>query len=105
MFRTTTHLSEILEESNKEPVIVFKYSNDCHTSETLKKELEEKIKNKNIIHPVYLVTVQIQKALSRSIEEMFQIKHESPQILIINKFKVTYTAHHKEISCDDFIFD
>ncbi len=104
IFKTTTHLSEILEESDRQPVIVFKYSSECNTSTVLKKDLEEKITNKELIYPAYLVTVQIQKVLSKSLEEMFQIRHESPQIIIINKTKVTYTAHHREIDTEKFVF-
>lgn len=103
-FRTTTHLSEILEESNKQPVVLFKYSSECGSSTFLYEKLEKKILDKTIIAPIYLVTVQKMPALSEKISEMFDIKHESPQIIILNKGKVTYTAHHDNINLDHFVF-
>jgi len=98
-FRETTYLTDIIEESHNNPVIIFKYSNDCNSSSVLKKELE----SKGIKSPIYLVTVQIHKALSQKIEEAFKIKHESPQIIILDKNKVTYTAHHENIKINDII--
>ncbi len=105
MFLVTTHLSEILESSEKDPVIIFKYSNQCGSSERLKKELEEKIKTGKIKYSIYLVTVQIEKNLSGKIEGWFQIKHESPQILILNKGKLTYSADHGDIALESFKYN
>ena len=100
-FWITTHLSEILEESDKQPIIIFKYSNECGSSEVLKTKLEKK----NLSIPIYLVTVQTEPVLSQKISEQFDIKHESPQIIILNKRKVTYRAHHNEIKIEKFKFE
>ncbi len=104
-FIETTHLSEIIEKSNTSPVIIFKYSNSCESSNRLKNELENRIEIKNIKSPVFLVTVQTMKSLSQKIEEYFNIKHESPQIIILNKGKITYKESHLSIKPDDFIFE
>lgn len=103
-FLETTHLSQIIEESDKHPVIIFKYSNECASSTDLKKKMEFEMSKQKIKSPVYLVTVQIQKVLSGKIEEAFGIKHESPQIIILNKNKVTYTASHLKINIPEFKF-
>ncbi|MFZ2569064.1 MAG: monothiol bacilliredoxin BrxC family protein [Minisyncoccia bacterium] len=99
-FRITTHLSEILEESNLQPVIIFKYSSDCGSSASLYKKLEEE----NISYPIYIVVVQEKPALTKKISEIFEIRHETPQIVIIHKGKVTYTAHHNDINIGNFTF-
>ncbi len=96
-FRITTHLSEILEESEKHPVIIFKYSNECGSSTRLREKIEKMIKEKSFTSPIYLVTVQTHRVLSNKIAEWFDIKHESPQIFVVNNGKVTYTAHHNSI--------
>jgi bacillithiol system protein YtxJ len=97
IFRTTTHLSEIIEHSEKEPVIIFKYSNNCGSSDRLSDQLEVNIKKRKINFPVYKITVQKEPVLSKKISEWFEIKHETPQIFILYNGKITYTAHHKEI--------
>lgn len=95
----TTHLSEILEHSEKEPVIIFKYSNNCGSSDRLLEKLKKEIESEVTI---YLVTVQIQKVLSEKISQWFSIKHESPQIIKIRNGKVLYTAHHNNIDLKNF---
>lgn len=104
-FIETTYLSEIIEESNKTAVIIFKYSNSCETSSRLKFELEKALHEKKIGCPIYLVTVQKQKNLSKQIEDFLKIKHESPQVIILNKGNVTYLASHTSIKLTDFLFE
>lgn len=105
MFHTTTHLSEILDASQREPVIIFKYSSECGTSSDLKKIFEKEIADKKLNSPIYIVVVQDHRVLSNKIAEMFDITHESPQIIILNKGKVTYTAHHRDIDIQNFKFE
>ena len=96
-FLTTPYLSEILEESQKNPVMIFKYSSLCGSSEKLSRELTKALDEKTITYPVYRVTVQKQPALSKAIADYFSVKHESPQVFIVHKGKLTYTAHHESI--------
>ena len=103
-FKETTHLSEIIEQSDQNPVIIFKYSNNCNSSSRLYKKLEKMKDDGALNFPIYLVTVQVQSVLSKKIEEHFEIKHQSPQIIILNKRKVVYNANHNSIKTEDFIF-
>lgn len=98
-FLETSHLSEILEYSKIEPVLVFKYSNSCASSEKLKKDLEES----NNKLSIYLLTVQTQKVLSKKIEEYTGIKHESPQIVIFKNCEAVFSASHEEINVNDLL--
>lgn len=102
-FLATSHLSEILESSKRQKVIVFKYSNSCASSERLKNIFEEYSSNNKILDPVYLVTVQTQRILSNKIEEYFDIKHESPQVLIIENEEVIFSANHNKIYVKDLL--
>ena len=103
-FKKATSLSEIIEESQKNTVIVFKFSSECNSSIRLEKEFEKSILEKKLNSPIYKVIVQDQPALSKNISEFFDVKHESPQILIVNKGKLTYTAHHNSVKIEDFVF-
>lgn len=108
MFKKTSHLSDIIEASQKEPVIIFKFSSECNSSARLKeqfeKEAEKEVEEKRLIAPIHIVIVQTQPALSKNIADMFEITHESPQIIILNKGKVTHTAHHHDIKIENFKF-
>lgn len=103
-FLTTNHLSDILGHSEKTPVIIFKYSNSCGTSSRLKSEFETAFQSSEIKHPVYLVTIQTQKSFSKSIEDYFSIKHESPQIIVVKDSKPIYSANHTFIKLKDLIY-
>ncbi len=100
-FQKTTHLSEILEKSETHPVIIFKYSSECRSSDRVAVELEKLLAHKPHT-PIYKITVQTEPALSKKVEEHFGIQHESPQVLVIHKGKVTYSADHNEISVENF---
>ncbi len=101
IFHETTHLSEIIENSENMPVIIFKYSNNCGSSVRLENELNKAFGAGKIVSKIYRVTVQNQPVLSKKIEDWFAIKHESPQIIAIDRGKVIYTANHNKISLDD----
>ena len=102
-FLKTSHLSELLEKSEKEPVVIFKFSSECNSSAKLKASFLEYMEKGLLKNPVYLVTVQEQPVLSKSIGEMFQTKHESPQVFIIKNFKLIWTEHHKNITLEKII--
>jgi bacillithiol system protein YtxJ len=88
-----------------EPVIIFIHSNTCVISDDVEKTMAQAVNDKTIPYNIYIVTVQTHPNLSKKIEEHFEIKHESPQIIILNSGKVTYTAHHRDIHTDKFIFE
>lgn len=102
--RISSHFSEILQDSEKNPVIIFKHSNNCGASSDIEIMIKEGIDKGKIIYPVYMVTVQNMPVLSRKIEEYFSIKHESPQVIIINKGNVTYSMSHRSINIDNFVY-
>lgn len=105
VFEKTTHLSEILEKSDSKPVIIFKHSSNCYQSDVLKDALE-KAKNDNKIESIiFLLVVQDSPVLSKKIAEVFGIKHESPQIIILNKKHVTYFESHDKIMIEKFQYD
>lgn len=97
IFLKTTYLNEIIERSKKERVVIFKYSNDCGSSRRLKEEIEKLDATESKFLPIFLVVVQEERNLSNMITEMFEIKHESPQIIILDKGANIYEAHHGQI--------
>ncbi|KND51109.1 MAG: general stress protein [Parcubacteria bacterium C7867-003] len=104
MFKETAYISKILEDSENNPVIIFKYSSTCGSSSTLKEKLENAVKEKKIALPIYMITVQETPVLSKKIEEFFSVKHESPQIIIVNNGSVKYSASHNDINIEKFAY-
>lgn len=97
IFEKTTHLSSIIEKSEENPVVIFKYSSKCYTSEELKQKLEQAKVSGAIQYLIFLVVVQDSPILSKKIEAIFKIKHESPQIIVLYKNQVTYFESHDKI--------
>jgi len=102
-FYETPYLSEITEKSHSETVMIFKHSSTCTGSVKLYKKLEELMEKGDWKTPVYLVTVQVYPTLSKNISEIFDIKHESPQIIVLKSGKVLYEAHHNQIDIENLI--
>ncbi len=105
IFEKTTHLSEILEKSEYNPVIIFKHSSKCYQSDVLKEALEKAKEGGKIKSLIFIVVVQDSPVLSKKISEHFGIKHESPQIIIVNNNSVTYFASHDNIMIEKFQYD
>jgi bacillithiol system protein YtxJ len=51
---------------------------------------------------VFVVVVQEAPVLSKKVEEAFGIKHQSPQIIILNGGKVVHSADRNEIDVSKF---
>ena len=97
VFEKTTHLSEIMEKSEQSPVIIFIHSSKCYQSDVLKEDLEKAKESGTIKSLIIIVVVQDSPVLSKKIEEVFKIKHESPQIIVMANNLVTYHASHEKI--------
>lgn len=78
------------------PYVIFKHSRDCGQSRDILEDCRLLIGH----IPVYMVTVQTTPALSEKIARYFDIQHETPQILLIEKDAVLYHASHRDISID-----
>ncbi len=102
--RKTSHLSEIIEESEKQSVIIDIHSLSCGISIDIKSSIENGLENGKIENPVYIVVVQEMPNLSKNIEEVFNIKHESPQVIILRSGMVIYSADHDGIKIENFVY-
>ncbi|MFC5712811.1 bacillithiol system redox-active protein YtxJ [Thalassorhabdus alkalitolerans] len=83
--------------SNEEKVLIFKNSVTCSISEAAFKELEAFTKD----HPesrFFYLNVQDARPLSDYIAETFDVKHESPQALIIRRNNVVWHDSHWRVT-------
>jgi bacillithiol system protein YtxJ len=91
------NLQEIVEHSNKEPVMIFKHSLTCGCSYGAYERLEDGLRSGTLTYPTYIVTVQDGKELSSAIAKEFNVKHESPQVILVYKTKALYDEDHNAI--------
>ena len=92
-------LERLLEQSQKEPVLIFKHSTQCSRSDSVFDEFEA-FESRNGGVPCGLVLVIEDRKISNEVEERFGILHESPQAIIVVKGKPVWHASHWKITED-----
>lgn len=84
---------EVLEQSKFKPCLVLKISMTCISSISALKEY----KALQTELPKYLVIVQMDRVISNAIACDLQVKHESPQLIILQGGKGIWQATHYKI--------
>lgn len=92
-------IDQVITESADKPVLLFKHSTSCSISSMALDRLLRnwKTEDSDKISPYYLDLIAF-RSISNLIAERFGIPHESPQVLLIKKGKVTYHESHYGIS-------
>lgn len=82
------------EASFQHPVVLFKHSLTCPISAAAQSALNQ-LGNAGD-PPVYRLVVQQARVLSRAIAETFNVRHESPQaLLLVNGAVAAHTSHYR----------
>jgi bacillithiol system protein YtxJ len=84
-------LDRFLAQSQADPVVIFKHSDNCGISGRAYAELTK------LERPVGLITVQSARAVSDEIRKRFGVAHETPQVLIVHDGKVAWAASHGQV--------
>ncbi len=81
--------------------VIFKHSTRCSVSSMAKRGFEA---NWDVIPaetPLYFLDLISDRDLSAAIAEMFQVHHESPQVLLIKDGECVLDSSHSDISADE----
>lgn len=91
-------LDEIVTESKTKPVLIYKHSTRCNISQAALDRLERKWDSSFMgnVQP-YLLDLLSFRAISSRIAEIFEVEHESPQILLISDGKSVLDLSHFDI--------
>jgi len=96
---STDQIETIKKESNEAPVVIFKHSTTCSISAMAYHRLQRGSKNFNF--KFYYLDLRAHREVSNLIASAFDVIHESPQVLIINKGKSVYDRSHSEINSSE----
>ncbi|WP_299178117.1 bacillithiol system redox-active protein YtxJ [uncultured Chryseobacterium sp.] len=94
-------LQQAIENSYQNKTAIFKHSTSCFISKTILKNFEKEIENINEADQkitFYYLDLLKYRSVSNKIAEMFEIRHESPQLIIIENGKAIGDASHQDIS-------
>ena len=94
-------LETLKENSNQKPQLIFKHSTRCVVSSMAKSRLERNEQPEGI--DFYYLDLIRHRGLSQKIAEIFNIYHESPQVLLIKNGECVYDESHSGIQMNEII--
>lgn len=94
-----TQLDQIIEDSNVSPQVIFKHSTRCSVSSMAKNRLDKNAGLEGV--NFYFLDLIKFRNLSNKIADHFGVRHQSPQVLIINHGKCIYDESHSGITMDE----
>jgi bacillithiol system protein YtxJ len=92
-------IEDIVKSSKQQPIVIFKHSSRCGTSDMVKMRLERSEQPENI--DFYFLDLIRYREISNTISEAFNVYHESPQVLLIKGGECIYDESHHAIYMDD----
>jgi bacillithiol system protein YtxJ len=104
LLESESDLNQINELSFKQAVLIFKHSTRCSISSAALNRIERNwnISDADILKPYYLDLIAYRN-ISNKIAELFEVEHQSPQVLIIVNGKSVYHESHYGIAYQDII--
>lgn len=90
-----SQIEKIAEESTEQNILIFKHSTSCSISRTTLDRLERNWKEEEMtkLKPYFLDLLSFRE-ISKAVAQKFDVEHESPQVLIIQKGKSIYNQSH-----------
>ena len=95
---SVAQLEAIEQESHATPVIIFKHSTSCPISAMAKNNFEANNNNGKEIY--YYLDLLRFRDVSNAIAEKFDVRHESPQVILLKNGEVAHHDSHMAISFD-----
>lgn len=98
---TINQIDTIQNASNTIPQIIFKHSTRCSISTTVRDRLERPEPPPGVVF--YYLDLLAHRDVSNKIAEVFNVEHESPQVLLIKHGKCIYHENHMAIEMEELI--
>ncbi|MFP4227647.1 MAG: bacillithiol system redox-active protein YtxJ [Salinivenus sp.] len=90
--------SKALQASEDQQILVFKHSSTCSISNKANQEMQSLAREGDL--PVFRVVVQQNRALSDQIAETLDVRHESPQVLLVQNRESVFDTSHLNVTAD-----
>jgi bacillithiol system protein YtxJ len=91
-------INTIKEISKNQSVLIFKHSTRCGISRMVMKQFESLFNEENKQLKVYYLDLLNFREVSSKLSEVFQVIHQSPQLLVIKNEISVYDESHYEIT-------
>jgi bacillithiol system protein YtxJ len=97
---TLEDLDRLLDEPSGAPVLIYKHSITCGTSGMALEEIGDLAAGPSIGARIGVVMVQPARDVSNDIARRFGVRHESPQVLLVQAGKVVWQASHYRVTAE-----
>jgi len=98
---TEIQLQQVIDHSFERPQAIYKHSTRCALSSMAKSRLERGLPPANV--DFHFLDLLANRSLSRKIEEVFGVIHESPQVLLIKNGVCVYHESHSGINMNEVL--
>lgn len=88
---------------NQQVSLIFKHSIRCPVSSMAKRTIEFAHHSIPSDIPIYYLDLINHREVSNAIAEKWQIRHESPQLLLVEGDRCLYHASHGDIDMDELL--
>ncbi len=95
---TIDQLDQIIADSHKQTVVVFKHSTRCSISSMAQRRLADLNTEHAAQAAFYYLDLIAHRDVSNQIADRLNEIHQSPQILVLKNGECVYEASHMEIS-------
>ncbi|MCW9709002.1 bacillithiol system redox-active protein YtxJ [Fodinibius salsisoli] len=95
-----SELEHVIQASNDWPQLIYKHSHRCATCFFSKKQVEEGADTIIEKADLYFLDVIGSRPVSNAVAEKLNVRHESPQIILLNKEEVTWHESHGAIKTE-----
>lgn len=96
-------LEKAIENSYHQKIGIFKHSTSCFISKTVLKNFEKEIENIDQKVELYYLDLLSHRPISNKIAEILEIRHESPQFIVIENGQAINNASHQDISLSQIV--
>ena len=94
-------LDAIEEESTEKPVVIFKHSTRCGISRMVLSNFEREFDlEKDGNYKLYFLDLLANRDISNEVANNFDVRHESPQMIILKDGKVVHHSSHHSIKSE-----
>ena len=94
-------VSDVFHESDSRMQVIFKHSPRCGVSFLAKQNMDAIKAPENV--DFHLIDVVGQRAISQHISQKTGIRHESPQVFVVDRGEVIWSGSHYQVSEDNVL--
>lgn len=96
--KTPEQLEQARARSHQEPVVLYKHSITCPISTAAQQQMRQLTRAED--PPVYALVVQESRRLSDEIASSLDIRHETPQAIVLYRDRPIFHASHRRVTAD-----